>query len=138
MASNYGKTAMKSITVNKDRLLATLRKNLEKHKTEYAEAREGYEVARVEALKSLAEAAFKAAEKPTKNNRNNVDDTYHKFNRLDRPSNHEDSYEQAIALMEWEENATLELSVNDFECYVRDNWDWQRSFKMSHSAYSSS
>lgn len=138
MASNYGKTAMKSITVNKIRLLATLRTNLEKHKTEYAEARVGYEAARVEALRNLSEAAAKAAEQPTKDNRDAVGDSYLKFSSLDRPTNHEDSYEQAIALMEWEENTTLELSINDFECYVRDNWTWQRQFKMSHSTYSSS
>jgi hypothetical protein len=40
--------------------------------------------------------------------------------------------------MEWEERDTVELSVNDFECYVRDNWSWQRSFKMSVSNYSHS
>jgi hypothetical protein len=59
------------------------------------------------------------------------------FSRLERPVNNSDSYEQAIKLMEWETRDKIELSINDFECYVQDNWNWSRSFKTAHANYSS-
>ena len=37
--------------------------------------------------------------------------------------------------MEWETRDELELSVNDFECYVCDNWDWSDTFRRNLRQY---
>jgi hypothetical protein len=136
MASNYRETAVKTVEVEKKRLADALSKNLETHKSEYVEARAGYEKARIQAYRELAEAAALAAEEDSGKTRKKAEKAWNKLRNLDVPQDHAESYEQAIALMEWETRDVVELSINDFECYVRDNWDWQHSFKASVANYS--
>tara|TARA_R110002072_G_scaffold51190_1_gene137051 strand:+ start:471 stop:806 length:336 start_codon:yes stop_codon:yes gene_type:complete len=106
----------------KARLLETLRTNLETHVSAYRDAMRGYRAAMIVELEKLLAAAQAGR---------NVD---HELD-LERPSDHSDSYEQAILLMEWETRDELELSVNDFECYVCDNWDWSDTFRRNLRQY---
>ena len=138
MVSNYKETAVKTVNVDVGRLKVTLQKNLETHKKEYKEAMEGYRDARQNAIQRVAEAATAAVANNTQETRKALHEAYSAFSRLERPQDHSSSYEQAIALMDWETNKTIELSINDFECYVRDSWDWQRSFKNIYANYSAS
>jgi hypothetical protein len=131
MAANYGETAIKTITVEKSRLVETLKSNLETHRREYGEAVEGFYDAQNKAIRKLNEE--------TANGRGNVKKihaAYIEFKNLDKPQNHAADYERAIGLMDWEVDEKIQLSVNDWECYVQDNWNWKRSFKMSHESYS--
>ena len=138
MASNLKETAVKTVIVMRARLAETLQKNLATHKKEYAEAMDGYRAQRLELLQGVRDAASTACESNTKDNRQELEDAYYAYSRLDIPKNHAHSYEQAIALMEWETRDEIELSINDFECYVQDNWNWKRAFKASHANYSAS
>ena len=136
MASNFKETAVKTVRVKTAQLKETLRSNLEKHRREYNEAREGWIAERKEAMATLSAATAACAKESTKKTREEVRDTFHAWNNLAAPRDHSGDYEQAIALMEWETRDEIDLSINDFECYVRDNWNWQREFKMSHANYS--
>ena len=136
MAANAGATAVKTLQVNKSRLQETLSSNLEKHKKEFAEARRGYEAARLDLMRKLGEAVAICRSENTSEHRKAIYESYQEFARLDTPQNHSESYVQAIALMEWEERDSIELSINDFESYVRDNWNWSGSFKTAYTNYS--
>jgi hypothetical protein len=136
MAGNFEMTNVKTVQVEKGRLLKTLHQNLGKHRVEYLTAVQGYHE-KVDALiKKLAATAAHATPDRRGPGLDAIHEVHSELMHLDRPSNHSDSYEQAIALMEWETRETVELSINDFECYVRDNWTWMTSFKNTVSNYS--
>jgi hypothetical protein len=134
---NHHESAVKTINVERARLQATLATNLEIHKKEYAEARAGYEEKRLELLRTLAEATLFASkrENQTEEARKAVHVAYDAFRNLDRPQDHSNEYEQAIALMEWETREKIDISISDFEKFVRDNWHWKGQFKLQHSSY---
>ena len=128
---NLNDTAMKTITVEKDRLVKTLNENLEIHRREFGEATEGFRNAQNKAIRVLYEASGVG-----RGNIQKVHDAYRALNVLDVPQDHSPDYERAIGLMDWEVDDTVKLSVSDFENYVQDNWNWKRGFKASHSNYS--
>lgn len=130
-------SAVKTILIERSRLQATLSTNLETHKKEYAEARRGYEEKRLELLRKHAEAALFASkrENQTEAARKAVHESYNEFSRLEKPHDHSNDYEQAIALMEWETRKEIEISIPDFERFVRDNWNWKAQFKNAHMSY---
>ena len=138
MASNFKETAVKTVIVERKRLQETLATNLEIHKKEFTEAMEGYRAAQADKIRLISKAAQTAVADPTEENRKDVHQAYVEFRDLERPVDNSKSYTQAIRLMEWETREEIELSINDFECYVEDNWTWSRSFKSAHSNYSPS
>jgi hypothetical protein len=137
MAANIKETAVKTVNVEVKRLQDKLNDNLKIHKTEFEEAISGFREKRLELCRALRDVTQAAVEKDTTQTREDVVDAFYKFNRLERPLDHSNSYEQAIALMEWETKDVIELSINDFECYVGNNWKWQATFKNAHANYSS-
>ena len=136
MLSTFKETAVQTIKVEVRRLQETLAENLEIHKKEFEEAWAGYEDARRQAIIHLGNVSGACSH--TSDDRAKIHHAYRKFTGLDRPQDHSQSYEQAIVAMEWETRKEIDLSINDFECYVRDNWKWKESFKTSHSNYSPS
>lgn len=130
-------SAVKTILIERSRLQATLTANLEIHKREYAEAKAGYEEKRLELIRALAEHALHCSKKEnnTEKSRKAVHVAYEAFSRLEKPQDHSNDYEQAIALMEWETRDKVEISISDFERFVRDNWTWRAQFKLAHSNY---
>ena len=135
MVANRAETAIRTVKVKKARLMETLRSNLEIHRKEYKEARAGFEEARRHAYSELSKASQHASDADSEKARQDAAQSWNNVMRLDDPKDHSESYEQAIALMEWETRDEIELSINDFESYVRDRWDWQHHFKMSHANY---
>lgn len=118
------RTAMKTVKVDKARLKSTLTENRETHKREFGEAMSGYWDAFVGELTKMQEMV-KAKDL-------NVEHSV----RLARPVDHTTDYDEALAVLDWEKQDEILLSMNDFQCYVRDNWDWRDEFKGTHAAYS--
>lgn len=131
-----GYSAVKTLQVSRSRLLTKLQENLEAHKVDYREAYEGYLALQEAAIADVAAAAnaFEDAQDRGEALRR-LQESYSKFNTLDVPVDHSGDYEQAIEVMGWEERETVELSINDFECYVRDNWSWSRRFQNTVTSY---
>ena len=44
------------------------------------------------------------------------------------PRNYSEAYDAAIDLAEWDVNDTLVLTYAEFQCFVRDEWDWTEEF----------
>lgn len=123
---NAEQTAMRTCKVKKSQLITTLRENREKHQREFQDAWKGYQDALITAFQKRLEQA--KALKPGGSVSHSI--------TLDTPTDHTAEYDRALKMLEWEQDEILVLSMNDFNCYVMDDWDWQRSFKAIASNYS--
>lgn len=137
MAMTKAETSIKEVKVNRKKLLTTLKENLTKHKAAYEDALAGYHAEKEKKLEALCAATNAAVSDNTETNRKTVHDAYRAFAHLERPSDHSESYELAIEIMQWEEETEVKLSINDFQCYVRDKWNWKDQFRNSVLNYAS-
>ena len=120
---------MRNITVHKADLITTLRTNRDAHRAEYEKAVEVYKTRFVEeARRFAAEAVARAARSLP----------FMDFVWLPVPEEHTDDYDRVIALMEWEIADDVELSEQDFRCYVLNEWGWAQSFASNTRSYSGS
>ena len=133
--ATHSNTNIKTVTVLRKDLLTTLEGNLTTHKEVYEEAMSGYADAKVTKLSELHIVTSQATRENTEANRKAVHEAYARYAHLSRPQDHSESYELAIEIMKWETEEKIELNINDFQCYVRDKWDWKNSFKGSVVAY---
>lgn len=135
MVMNSVDTNIKSVKVDRKKLLETLKANLEAHRAAYKDALEGYYDTKAMKLAALNAATNTAVESNTEETRRAVHKAYEAFSRLSKPTDHSESYELAIEIMKWEEEDQVELSINDFQCYVRDKWNWKNTFAASVQNY---
>ena len=115
---------MKSVRINKDKLLGTVKENREVHIADYNEAMEGYREELEERLVDKLES-LRAGELPSQN-----------FRDLPIPQVHTDEYDQAISMLEFSVDDTIELEHREFRQYVLDQWDWKAIFAASTANYS--
>lgn len=141
----------RTVEVNRLKLIETLKTNREKHAKSYEAAILGYKGAAISKLQEANAEAHRALDKNLQKCLIELQD----FNperaeqQADRlilvqqfavdlkvPRNYTDSYDAAIALAEWDVRETLELSYSEFQCFVRDIWDWTEEFHMTAMSYS--
>lgn len=116
---------MKTIRIEKAKLLAAVTKNRELHQKTFLEAQQGYREAVIAELdKMLAEA------RTGKRIRRSVD--------LIEPTNQTREYDRIIAMLEMCLDEQIELSPQEFEMYVMDRWAWKQQFALSNRAYTHS
>ena len=127
-------SAVKTIEVLKGRLVERLQENLENHKKNFKEAWAGYLDARSVAISRIGEVATNA-DSNNRKDRKKLNEVYTLFQNLDVPQDHSKDYEQALGLMEWEVSDKLELSIQDFEYFINDNWNWTGKFRRTMSSY---
>jgi len=110
-------------------LLAKLVSNRDSHTLEAAEARRGY-------YKKLEERVLKlltmVREAVQSGDTNEKADTYI---NLAFPEDHTQDYDRIIEVLEMTNANTVKLTLDEFDKYVRDNWEWMTAFKMSSSLY---
>jgi len=56
------------------------------------------------------------------------------------PTQHTDAFDNAIGLMEMTAKAgetMIEIDADEYERFVRNNWEWSEKFRASNSGYSS-
>jgi hypothetical protein len=110
---------MKDVTVNKDQLLDALRKNRSNHQKIFDEALEGW---RKEAITVLGDAVAKAK----------AGAKFQTYINLPRPKNQIPDYDRAIKMLEMSIDSQITVSAQDFEAFVLDRWNWQKTF-LQHS-----
>jgi len=106
-------------------LLEKLQENLEIHIKEFEEAREGYLAELEEKLDNMLKEVREAG----------IRDEVNTYIDLEKPRSHEKDYERIIEVLEMTTAKTVHLTLGEFDKYVRDNWEWTDSFKMSNSKY---
>ena len=141
----------RTVVINKERLLTQLLANKKKHVQEYEEAlagykdmaseklREAYEETKVSLEKNFAEAVKKLTEfDPNKDEFfNHLTLTELRYVSLPIPQSYEEEYENAIQMVQWDTRTELELTNAEFNCFIRDKWDWTSDFFSTTAIYNS-
>lgn len=143
----------RTIEVNRQQLVATLRSNLKKHIADHDEAMAGYK----DMLLSGIDEAFADAKKKLEDKYTKTKEKVAAFTDADItkqqdfvtlvedvtiqmkvPRSYAKEYEAAIDMAEWDVRETLELTHAEFTCFVRDQWDWKSGFEAVSNLYKSS
>ncbi len=142
--------AKRDVHVKRERLLETLRSNKQKHIQAYLEAMDGYkeeafrrleravEKARVRLEKSYIEAKAKIESFDPNDPATTIDRltlVNPEYLDLPLPACYDKAYESAIVSAEWDDREVLELTHAQFECFVRDIWDWTDEFTTVSAMY---
>lgn len=145
--------AKRDVHVSREKLLATLKSNREKHIKDYEEAMAGYKEQAMASLEKAVEAARSGIEKNYLEAKRKIEafdpnDAGTNIDymvlvkeaclRLPLPVCYSKAYDSAIATTEWDEREVLELTHAQFECFVRDIWDWSEEFVGVTSIYKKS
>ena len=115
--------ATMEMTFKVEELLGILRANLKDHKKIIKEAKAGYKKAIIAECKAKLDAAKKGED-------------FDKHFKSTLPGDHSRDYERTIKMLEMTVDEELDLTGDQFECYVMDRWQWQESFLATTSAYS--
>ena len=110
------------ISVNKKKLEETLRKSLQKHLEEYAEAVEDHKKALIRHLEFQLSLA-----KDGKDTERMVP--------FEEPESHEGDYNRVILMLEYCTKDEVYVSEQEFRHYVMDDWTWKQNFATSNAAY---
>ena len=113
---------MRTVKVNKAELAKILEGNRAKHKDEYKDAFEGYVKTAIEKLEENL-AKFKDGEI-----------TKLRWNEQPPTSNVKD-YDRVIQMLEMSVDAEIELTSEEFQNFVQDDWHWKESWRLSNSKY---
>jgi hypothetical protein len=111
-----------TVVVQKQKLVETLTANRDAHRAIFEEALAGYKARSVELLEQHIERIKKG-----KVERIAVS--------LPVPEDHTDDYDRALTSLEWSIFDEVELSMREFDQYVRDNWSWKGEFTATTSMY---
>jgi hypothetical protein len=113
---------MEAVKVEKAKLLEILRKNRTTHRGVFELAQDGY---RKEAVRVLEEQLDRAkAGKPFKPQWT-----------FTQPVDQTEDYDRAIEMLEMSVDDVIELSEDDFRCYVQDKWRWKGAWAISNKLY---
>lgn len=140
----------RTVEVDRLKLVSTLKSNLEKHIADYEEAKAGYRSSLLvkldEALASAKVSLEKGYEKAKQeifeltdtelSSRNEWVNLVREINvRMPVPRLYAKEYQAAIDMAEWDVRDTLELTHAEFNCFVRDEWDWREEFETISGMY---
>lgn len=118
------RATMSEVVVRKDRLLDILKSNKDAHRGQFLEALENYKTRSIELLEEHVERIRSGSVETV-------------LVHLPRPEDHTDDYERAIATLEWTIFDEVELTIREFDMYVRDNWNWKAAFVATNTMYAS-
>lgn len=114
----------RSVRVPKDKLMETIKSNRNEHRRIFEEAIEGWKERVTKDLETAAEEAKAGRSFRIR------------FN-LPKPEDHTKDYDAVIDLLEFSLDDEFELSFNEFNQYVRDEWGWQTDFLNTSMSYGS-
>lgn len=115
---------MDTVTVDKDELITKLRQNREDHEREYADACHTYREKMLEALDETAAHV-----------RDGGAIDLSEITKLPKPVEYLGSFDEAIAMLEWEQDDQVKLEQRDFQRYVLNKWEWGHQFMAATSLY---
>jgi hypothetical protein len=141
--------SLQKIKVSKSELLTIVRDNKKKHDEIYEAAEQGYWVDAEEFLKKYQKEQLtvmkKNYQKTVKDLKKQVTKELRMveqkkkdgffYMRKPFPENHSDDYQGAIRRLELSVEPEVELENSEFDCYVRNKWQWRTSFLATNSSY---
>jgi hypothetical protein len=114
---------MNNVTIKKSVLLEKLKSNRAAHIEKYDKAMVGYKIA--------AHTAYVNALKNLKEN-GKVTST---FMELQEPEQHIKEYDTVLLMLEFSTDGSFELTRQQFQSYIQDDWSWTSSFKLETAGY---
>lgn len=116
---------MRSVKVEKHKLLDIVRNNLIKHVKEFDES-----------VKDYKKAALKVAKEHVELAKSGDLDQIAKIRAMpQRPASYEKDYDRAIRMLELSVEDTIELEEDIFNQLVLDEWTWKHQFTASSALY---
>jgi hypothetical protein len=112
-------------TMDKEKLLAVLRANREKHVSDFKDAWAGFLVTVTEETTAFL---LRVQDVPTKIDRWGLGWV--------KPESHEADYDRAIGMVSDNVNPTIELGDEEYSNYVLDEWQWKKQFAVTTEMYS--
>ena len=119
------RNVMRSVKIDKHKLLDIVRENKVKHITEFEEAIIDYKAAALKVANEHLELA----------NTGDLDKIAQIKAMPSRPKSYEDSYARAVRMLELSVDEIIELEETIFNQLVLDEWTWKMSFTASNSLY---
>lgn len=111
-----------TVTVDRLRLIERLKENKVSHRAKFEKALEGWRKETVALLNSIAE-----------NIKNNKPNNIYCFERP--PADMSKEYETAIDMFSWDTNDKVDLDRQQFNAFVRDDWEWSSGWVTTNSKY---
>lgn len=156
--------SLHQIKVARKEVLAIVRENKEKHDVILKDAIEGYwleaegflkkyEKEQCSQLEKAHKDSLKVMRKNLRTNKKNIKEQVKKeldlvkqrkkdgpfvYMRNRYPEDHTDDYIGTIRRLELCVEDQLELDNNEFDCYIRNKWQWRQSFITANTGYVSS
>ena len=116
------RSGQRTIKVQKQELIKTLKNNKENHIKEYSEAIKAYKLEALEQLSELTKQAKKGE--------------IGLQLKLIEPVDNADNYDKIISMFEWEVEDIVELTQDEFKEYVLDETSFSQHAKISNMMYS--
>jgi|SRR5579862_7246620 len=142
--------SLQKITVSKSELLDIVKDNKKKHDEIYEAAEAGFWLEAEETLKKQLKEQLTLYRKNYRKNvkdlkkqianemeavREKKKDYYLSYFRKPFPENHSDDYQGTIRRLELSVEPRVELENTEFDCYVRNKWQWRNSFLNTNTFY---
>ena len=113
---------MRQMKMKRDKLLAALCENRDEHRAKFLEAQSGYREAVIEELdRMLADARAGNAIKRAVS--------------WPEPQDHTADYDHAIRMLQFCVDEEIDISAEDFERLVMDEWGWKAQWTQTTANY---
>jgi hypothetical protein len=109
-------------------LVSTLLDNRDKHITEYAKAKKGYDEERANKLKALSSAIETGSD-------SKIQAAYNIYVSMKTPIDATEMYEEYISILENSSSETIKLQTSDANAIINDKWTWATAAKTINSTY---
>lgn len=134
----------RNVEVSRKDLISALKENREQHIKNYEEAMLGYKNSLLQKLEEGYKKACKDLDVRYEKVKRNVQDMQDEDIAKQRdyvtlvdavtvemrvPRCYSEEYDAAISIAEWDVRENLELTYAEFNCFVRDQWDWKSDFE---------
>lgn len=113
---------MENIKVDKGKLLETLHRNRDEHRSLFLKAQVKYREAVIAELDKRLQQARDGG-------------VIHLIFNLPEPVDYTSEYDTAIRMLEWDVSNIVELDESSFERFVLNKWHWARSFAAGTMSY---
>jgi hypothetical protein len=124
---NNRRNIMRSVRLEKDKLLEIVKQNKIKHISDYEEAVIDFKEAVLKIAKDNLELA--------------ITTEISKIKKMKTvpviPATYEESYNKALRMLELSVDSVIELEEEIFNQLVLDDWEWKRAFNFVNASYKS-
>jgi len=113
---------MKTVKIKKSVLVEVVSRNMQQHREQFEKAFDGY--------RRECESVLSQNLENLKMNRRHVV----RFSEIP-PEDHTDDYRRVLAMLDMSVDDVIELTNQEFQQYVQDDWNWKSQWIGSNSKY---